>query len=234
MLETLRKRGHPSYVCGGAVRDTLAGLPFNDVDFVVAADFATLREIVHAEFGAGCERSANADFGLLKIGCDAGTEIDITMLRNPDDVGEAQRLEDVVFKLGSSLVEDAKIRDFTINCVYWNVLDGFIDPLGRGIDDIAKRRLEVAADPRKSRIDPRLSVRILLFGARGYAMEESATQYLLANLDRDLLRYEALDHYVAMVVRGSIALAQEVRRVGHAYSRDPRARLALDRACHNV
>lgn len=234
MLGVFQQNGHASHVCGGAVRDTLAGQPFNDVDFVVEADFATIREIVHAEFGVCCERSSNRNFGLLKIGRDAGSEIDITMLRSPDDVGDAQRLEDVVYAPRTSLRDDARNRDLTINCVYWNALEGFVDPLGRGIEDIASRRFEVAADPRKSRIDPRLSVRILLFAARGYAMGESATEYLLGNLDRDLLRYEALDQYVALVVRGSRILAQELRVVGHAYLRDAAARAAIDRACDNV
>jgi len=234
ILELFDRHGHASYVCGGAVRDTLAGLPFNDVDFVVRADFATIRGIVRAEFGADCERSANAGFGLLKIGRDAGSEIDITMMRSPDDVGDAQRVEDIVYVPRSSLRDDARNRDLTINCVYWNMLDGFVDPLGCGVEDIASRMLVVAADPRKSRIDPRLSVRILLFAARGYSAGASAREYLALNLDRDLLRYESLDQYVAMVVRGSRDLARQVLRAAQEFSREPAALAALDRACGNV
>jgi poly(A) polymerase len=209
-LALFRTRGINGHVCGGAVRDALLGEPFNDVDFTFAAHISVLREIFVEQFGADAIQLYKPGFGLLKVGPSADNVVDITMYRSSDSVAGAASLDEVQFELGPSLEVDARIRDLSVNALYWDDVDGVQDPLGCGLDDLRARCARLITDPRKARIDPRLSIRLLLFAARGYTLGQGSLRHLRERLSADVMAYSptGLAHFVRTSARDNPAIAQ--------------------------
>lgn len=238
LLSGFAEHGLRAWVCGGAPRDAVQGHAFNDVDLVVQADLDAIRASLSNRFGERCIRATHERFGLLKIGCDDASGIDVTMLRSPDDIGDATALADVAYRPGHRLFDDARNRDLTVNCLYWSLQDGFVDPLGRALDDIRLRRIAIAADPRKCAIDPRLSFRIALFEARGYAQTSESWAYLQAKLALDIQRIAStppgLRAYVADLVRHDGHIAMRVLEIAEAVIEDAESLSALRMACRSV
>lgn len=213
LLDDFETAGCRAYVCGGAVRDAITGAAINDVDLAVAAPLPRIREIVTRRLGADRVSDYLPRFGVLKLGTD-GDAIDIAMLRTPDDVGTAPSLADVTYARIGSLVEDARNRDITINTGYWSLRDGLQDPLGCALAHVRDREFAIAADARKAAIDPRVSLRCLLFQARGYRMRPDARHYVVERLAQDLHTFgTGLAAYVQTLARGHATTAAEIARL---------------------
>lgn len=234
LLGAFEAAGFPAYVCGGAVRDLLAGAMPNDVDVAVAAPFDAMRRVLVQALGAEALSAELPAFGVVKIGR-GGDAIDVAMLRTPDDIGPATTLQEVMYTRVGALADDARNRDLTVNCAYWHRSAGLVDPLGTALPDIARRAFDMAADPRKAAIDPRLSLRALLFEARGYAMGARAQAHVRARLAHDVAGYGAgLGAYVATLVRGCRPLADGVLAGARRWLGTGPALDALERACTNA
>ena len=138
VIELLQAAGMRVFIVGGAPRDWLVGQPGNDIDLCVdaAADDALLRlrEAYPAIDGV---RMHNQRFGVLRWGDEASGGVDINMLRSWKDI----RNDDMwttTFVPRADLVEDAQMRDFSVNAFYYDCRDNaLLDPLGCGIDDVS-------------------------------------------------------------------------------------------------
>jgi poly(A) polymerase len=218
LLEALAADGIEAYVCGGAVRDVLAGQPFNDVDLVARLPIVALEQWFVSRFGEDCLRYRNHSFGLIKLGHGAEL-IDVTMFRSAASIKPGQTLAEVCYDLGEDLLADARNRDLSINCLYWNLDQGFVDPTGQGIEDLRARRLNVAAEPRKCAVDHRISFRLMAFVAREFSLSDEAAAYLRVNLPRDLAVYDdaSLSDYLAVLLRGRRQHADTVLQTSHDF-----------------
>jgi poly(A) polymerase len=130
---------------GGAVRDTLAGLPVSDVDLATR-----LRpDDVIARLGAAGLKAVPTGIAHGTITAVAGGRpFEVTTLRR--DVATDGRRATVAFS--DDWAEDAARRDFTINALYADPLSGeMFDPVG-GIADLAARRVLFIGDA-AARID---------------------------------------------------------------------------------
>jgi tRNA nucleotidyltransferase/poly(A) polymerase len=237
LLELISSDGVEAWVCGGAVRDALLDQPFQDIDVVVRLPVERIHERLTSAFGAACVRRVLRNFGVVTIGADCAREIDVAMYRSADAIDDAvQAIEDVVYSCGASLEADARNRDVTINCCYWNPREGFLDPIGCAFADIGHRRIRVAADPRKCRVDRRLSFRILLFVARGFQLTATAAAYLQAHLAADVHRFgpTGLDPYLRLLTRDEAEVEVQILRTGLAYLDDARARRMFEAAMVRV
>lgn len=133
--------GNARYV-GGAVRDTLLGVPVKDVDVATP-----LRP---DEVMARCEA---AGIRALPTGIAHGTvtavlpqgSVEITTLRH--DVSTDGRHAEVAF--AGDWREDAARRDFTINALYADPADGQIHDWFGGLADLAARRVRFIGDARQ-------------------------------------------------------------------------------------
>lgn len=133
--------GQARYV-GGAVRDTLLGLPVKDIDIATPLEPAEVMR---------CLKSAGIT--VVPTGIDHGTvtaalkngPVEITTLRH--DVSTDGRRATVAF--ARNWQDDAARRDFTINALYADpeTLEVF-DYFG-GLDDLAARRLRFIGDARQ-------------------------------------------------------------------------------------
>lgn len=151
--------GMARYV-GGAVRDTLLGLPVKDVDIATPL----LPEVV-------MQRLKEAEIRAVPTGIEHGTvtaalaggAVEITTLRR--DVSTDGRRATVAF--AEDWREDAARRDFTINALYADPATGEISDWFGGLDDLAARRVRFIGDARQRIREDHLRIlRFFRFQAR--------------------------------------------------------------------
>jgi len=136
-----RDAGGRAWVVGGAVRDAVLGIPIGDADVEVhglAAD--RLESLLAARFPLDAVGRA---FGVLKL---RGLPIDVSLPRTESKAGLGHRGFQVHSDPHLGLDRAARRRDFTINAMALDPLDGTLaDPLD-GRDDLAARRLRHCSD----------------------------------------------------------------------------------------
>ena len=143
LTEALRRAGHDVWFVGGAVRDAALGRETARPDIDMTTD-ARPEEVMAVARQTG--------FKVVPTGIEHGTvtviagdlPVEITTLRQ--DVETDGRHAKVVF--GTSLEDDARRRDFTINALYLTPEGRLVDPVG-GLADIAARRIRFIGDPRR-------------------------------------------------------------------------------------
>ena len=179
-LVTVLGNGNARYV-GGAVRDTLLGIPVKDVDLATQLEPRTVMQ-----------RLKEAGIHVVPTGIDHGTvtavlpegPVEITTLRH--DVSTDGRRATVAF--ASDWQDDAARRDFTINALYADPASGEIFDWFGGLDDLAARRVRFIGDPhQRIREDHLRILRYFRFQARFGSMpadaaSESACAELAATL----------------------------------------------------
>jgi tRNA nucleotidyltransferase/poly(A) polymerase len=133
IFAALNRDGHEACIVGGALRNTLMGLPVGDVDFAATA---TPEEIIRFAGDAGLKPvPTGIGHGTITIVAQ-GTPFEVTTLRR--DVETHGRHATVAFT--RDWAADAARRDFTINALYAPADGRIFDPLG-GIADIHARRV---------------------------------------------------------------------------------------------
>ena len=131
VLRAVRTVGRPRLV-GGSVRDMLLGLEPKDFDIEVAgADYDTLVRTL-APFGG--TDLVGRSFGVIKLRL-AGAEYDFSLPRRESKTGAGHRGFAVAPDPTLTDAEAAARRDFTINAIAYDPLDGaIIDPHGGQAD----------------------------------------------------------------------------------------------------
>lgn len=132
--QVLSKLSDNSYFVGGAVRDNIIGIEYNDID--IATDL--LPNNILKIFPDG--NTIGKRFGTVIVNTPSG-DIDITTMRKDITPGIHP---DVAFT--DDLTCDLMRRDFTINAIAMDIDGNIIDPFN-GIDDINKRMIRAVGDP---------------------------------------------------------------------------------------
>jgi poly(A) polymerase len=135
------RAGEARYV-GGAVRDTLLGLPVKDIDMATAL----VPQEVIARLDAASIRSVptGIEHGTVTAVLPGGP-VEITTLRH--DVSTDGRHAIVAF--ASDWREDAARRDFTINALYADPVTREISDWFGGLGDLGARRVRFIGDARQ-------------------------------------------------------------------------------------
>ncbi|TDC39930.1 CCA tRNA nucleotidyltransferase [Micromonospora sp. 15K316] len=175
--------GHELHLVGGSVRDALLGRLGDDLDFCTDAHPDETLRIVKGWAEAIWE--TGREFGTIGAQRD-GLRLEITTFR-----AEAydQVSRNPVVEYGTSLVEDLKRRDFTINAMAVSLPEHrFTDPHG-GLDDLAAKVIRTPASPQESfRDDPLRMLRAARFAAQlRFAVHpdvRAAMTAMAADLDR--------------------------------------------------
>lgn len=144
LAEAFEKQNKPLYLVGGAVRDQVLGLPAHDFDVASPA----MPQEVAALCPQGVEvRLVNPKLGTVHLVAD-GQIFEHTTFRS-ESYGSGGSHQPQAVKVGVSMKEDALRRDFSVNALYYRIAAGqLVDPTGRGLEDIGKRRLRTTtADP---------------------------------------------------------------------------------------
>src|SRR6266550_142787 len=136
IAELIRARGGRALLVGGCVRDRLMGLEPKDWDLeIYGIDPALLRELL-TEFGP--VNAVGEAFKVYKLGPD----LDVSLPRRERKAGEGHRAFLVEGDPQMTVLEAARRRDFTVNAILEDPLNGeIIDPFN-GEPDIRRKILK--------------------------------------------------------------------------------------------
>jgi tRNA nucleotidyltransferase (CCA-adding enzyme) len=169
LVADLRAAGGRPFVVGGAVRDTLLGLPIKDFDVEV---FDLTAELLEPLLGAhGRVDAVGQAFRVYKLSGVEGAPgaVDVSLPRRDSKVGPGHRGIAVEGDPGLPIEEAARRRDFTINAMLLDPSSGgILDPWG-GRRDLEARILR-AVDARTFGEDPLRALRAVQLAAR-YELE---------------------------------------------------------------
>lgn len=127
VAEILHKAGHESFLIGGAVRDQLLGKPAKDFDLTTDAKPKEVMRLFKRVIPTGIEHGT-VTVMMRKL------PVEITTYRLDGAYSDGRRPDQVAYT--PNIVEDLKRRDFTINSIAYNVINGdLLDPNG-GLEDL--------------------------------------------------------------------------------------------------
>ncbi|NYT93649.1 CCA tRNA nucleotidyltransferase [Salinispora sp. H7-4] len=175
--------GHELHLVGGSVRDALLGRLGDDLDFCTDAQPDETLRIVRGWAEAIWE--TGREFGTIGVQRD-GLRLEITTFR-AEVYDQVSRNPAVQY--GTSLAEDLKRRDFTVNAMAVSLPEHhFTDPHG-GLADLAAKVVRTPAAPEESfRDDPLRMLRAARFAAQlRFAVHpdvRAAMVRMAADLDR--------------------------------------------------
>jgi hypothetical protein len=138
-------------IVGGWVRDSLLGIESHDMDFATNAYPEDIKEIV-SEWADEVWTSGEM-FGTIAM-LKNGQQIEITTYRADTYSGDSRKPE---VNFGTSLVDDLRRRDFTINAMALKLPDEFIDPFN-GVKDLNDKILRTPVSAETSIIDDPLRI----------------------------------------------------------------------------
>ena len=131
LLLLINNCGYEAYLVGGAVRDSIIGIPNHDYDIASNIPSEVLQELLPS-------------IKFMKDNSRRHTGI----IRTNDMVVEISSFK------GDSIVEDLSNRDFTINAIAMDGRGNIIDPYN-GVEDIKRKRISLIKDDGEAfQIDP--------------------------------------------------------------------------------
>ena len=187
----LNQNGYKSYIVGGCVRDTLLGITPKDWDMCTDA---LPNEIVN------CFKDK---YEIIETGIKHGTvtvvingmNIEITTFRLDGEYKDKRHPVVVIFK--NNIGYDLSRRDFTINAMAYNDIDGIVDPYG-GALDLKLRRIKCVgvAEQRFQEDALRILRALRLASALNFEIEEETSNAihklypLLSNISAERIQSE--------------------------------------------
>lgn len=166
VLYGLKKAGFEAYLVGGGVRDLLLGREPKDFDVVTDAEPEEIKRTFRRARLIGRRfRLAHVRFG--------AEVIEVATFRGAiEDPGEDEHksvngriVRDNVY--GKTLEEDVWRRDFTVNCLYYDIRDFSVVDYTGGMADLKAGVLRIIGDPvRRFREDPVRILRAARFAAK--------------------------------------------------------------------
>src|SRR6266545_1757853 len=139
--------GYELHLVGGSVRDALLGRLGEDLDFATNARPEQTQELL--EDWAEAIWTTGAEFGTIGA-AKRGLRVEVTTYR-AEAYDRVSR--NPIVRYGTSLQDDLRRRDFTVNAMAVSVpAHKFSDPYG-GLDDLAAKRLRTPGAPEDSFAD---------------------------------------------------------------------------------
>jgi len=164
IVRHLRGSGHESYLAGGCVRDMLLNKEPQDYDITTSAKPEEIAKIFPDTIPVG------AQFGVILVMLD-GAPFEVASFRHDGPYLDGRHPSHVRY---GSLREDVLRRDFTINGMVYDPMDGRVIDLVDGQKDLGERAIRAIGDPRTRFEEDRLRmIRAVRFAASlQFAVEE--------------------------------------------------------------
>jgi tRNA nucleotidyltransferase/poly(A) polymerase len=172
VLNTLRQNGFEAYFAGGCVRDRLLGIDPVDYDIATAAHPQRIAELFPDS------RLVGAVFGVVIVtDPETGTSFEVATFRHDGSYGDGRHPDLVTF---ADLESDVLRRDFTINGLMEDPVEGRIIDLVGGRKDLDSKILRAIGDPQQRFTEDKLRLlRAVRFAARlGFEIEPRTLQAL--------------------------------------------------------
>jgi tRNA nucleotidyltransferase (CCA-adding enzyme) len=176
ICKELHNAGERAWVVGGCVRDTLRGQQVNDWDVTTTARPETVQRLFRKVIPTGI------DHGTVTVIWKGGA-YEVTTLRGEGAYSDGRRPDSVVFV--EDIDRDLARRDFTVNAIAYDPVDGrVVDPF-HGLIDMRNKLLRAVGDPSERFQEDGLRI---LRGARFVAtlefeLEKSTEQAFRGALD---------------------------------------------------
>lgn len=179
IIEKLNSAGYEAYIVGGCVRDSILGKIPNDWDITTSATPYEVKEIFERTIDTGIQH------GTVTILVDKNIvskdpkfmdyAFEVTTYRVDGEYEDHRRPNSVEFT--TSLEEDLKRRDFTINAMAYNQNEGVIDIFG-GMDDLKNGVVRCVGNPSDRFDEDALRIlRAVRFAAQlGFVIDEATRQ----------------------------------------------------------
>lgn len=139
IISILEAHGHEAYLVGGCVRDALLGRVPKDFDICTSALPEEILRLFEKTIPTGIRH------GTVTVVM-SNRFIEVTTFRIDAEYSDHRRPDEVIFS--SSLTEDLKRRDFTINAIAFHPRKGVIDPF-HGAHDLQKGIIRTVGDPKE-------------------------------------------------------------------------------------
>jgi len=174
IVQRLKDAGHESYVVGGAVRDALMGKKPHDFDIVTSAHPKQIHELFGIPGSVGAKFAVNIVDGH-----------EVATYRIDDE--EATSAKETAVSIASSLSEDVRRRDFTVNALAYDPATKQVFDFVGGIADAQSRTLRFVGDPDKRiKQDPLRMLRAIRFANA-------------KNMDMDLETFKAIQRNMPLI-----------------------------------
>ncbi len=137
IVKTLRANGHEALFAGGCVRDRLRGETPKDFDIATSAKPDVIQSLFPKTVPVGVQ------FGVVLV-VEGGTHFEVATFRAEGDYRDGRHPSRVSF---TSVEEDAKRRDFTVNGLYWDPEKKEVLDFVNGEIDLKKKLIRTIGDP---------------------------------------------------------------------------------------
>lgn len=164
IIRTLNDHGYEAYAVGGCVRDTLLDRKPGDWDITTSARPQEVKELFRRTIDTGIQH------GTVTVMMDR-TGYEVTTYRIDGEYEDGRHPKQVEFT--SSLIEDLKRRDFTINAMAYSHETGIVDEFG-GVEDLSAKTIRCVGDPMERFTEDALRIlRAIRFSAQlDFTIEE--------------------------------------------------------------
>jgi tRNA nucleotidyltransferase/poly(A) polymerase len=126
IVRRLREAGHEALFAGGCVRDRLLGRRAHDIDIATSARPEEVQKLFPRTVAVG------AQFGVIVV-LEGDEEFQVATFRADGVYLDGRRPESVAFTTAEG---DARRRDFTINGLFYDPLEGRVIDFVRGEEDL--------------------------------------------------------------------------------------------------
>lgn len=143
-LANIFKKKAPLYIVGGYIRNSLLGLGADDIDITSSVTIEEIKELLAGSSFLLKEKSKK--LGTLEILTLNGECFEYSTFRK-EIYADGGHHTPVSVEFTDDIREDAKRRDFSVNCIYYDILkESYID-IYSGIYDLQKRVLKCVETP---------------------------------------------------------------------------------------
>ena len=172
VIDSLHAKGFEAYAVGGCVRDTILAREPDDWDITTSASPQQVKEIFDRTVDTGLEH------GTVTVLAGSGAH-EVTTYRIDGEYEDGRHPKEVVFT--SSLAEDLRRRDFTINAMAYNNEEGLVD-LFDGIRDLQRKVIRCVGNPTERFSEDALRIlRALRFSAQlGFKLDPATVDAIIA------------------------------------------------------
>lgn len=139
IISTLKKAGYEAYFVGGCVRDRLLGLSVSDIDIATSCQSKTIQNLFPKTIPVGIK------FGIIVV-VESGYNFEVATFRKDKDYVDGRHPEGIE---STTLEEDVKRRDFTINGLYFDPIEEKFYDFVNGKKDLNDKILKAIGDPLK-------------------------------------------------------------------------------------
>jgi tRNA nucleotidyltransferase/poly(A) polymerase len=167
IVKTLHENGFAAYFVGGCVRDLVMGRQPKDVDIATSAPPDRVQELFPNTVAVG------EQFGVVIVILN-NIHFEVATFRSEGSYSDGRHPDQV--RYSNSPEEDAKRRDFTLNALFYDPVEGKLLDFHEGRQDIERRIIRAIGNPQQRLQEDKLRMlRAVRFAVRFDSVIETET-----------------------------------------------------------